>query len=334
MARRNRRDSEGFSLSFLDAISCGFGAVLLLLVLTKIYEPMTIERTQQDLEGLIARLQQELFEIRGETVILNRELESAREQVSESKVRLARLQGDLSRIQGRYDATKGDQSIPTEDEGELRAARQQLTEEMERLLADYRRPEDAPIGGIPVDSEYIVFVIDTSGSMQEFNWNLVRRKVSEVLDVYPQVKGMQIMNDNGLHMFQSFAGKWIPDTPSRRSAVLRALASWSPFSDSSPADGIQAAIATYADPDKKISIYVFGDDYSGQSVEAVADSVERMVPVGEDGERLVRIHAIGFPMRFDRSGNIQGSVVRFAALMRELAHRNGGTFVALTEDNY
>ena len=28
------------------------------------------------------------------------------------------------------------------------------------------RPADAPIGGIPVDSEYIIFVIDTSGSMQ------------------------------------------------------------------------------------------------------------------------------------------------------------------------
>ncbi|HKL62881.1 MAG TPA: hypothetical protein VJ883_05910, partial [Woeseiaceae bacterium] len=85
MARRRKRDAEGFSLSFLDAISCGFGAVLLLLVLTKIYEPQTIERTQQDLEALIARLEQELFDIRGETVVLNRELEDTKEQVSESK---------------------------------------------------------------------------------------------------------------------------------------------------------------------------------------------------------------------------------------------------------
>ena len=46
-----RRDMETFSLSFLDAITCGFGAVILLLVLIKIYEPMTIERSREDLDA-------------------------------------------------------------------------------------------------------------------------------------------------------------------------------------------------------------------------------------------------------------------------------------------
>ena len=333
MARRRKRDAEGFSLSFLDAISCGFGAVLLLLVLTKIYEPQTIERTQQELEALIARLEQELFDIRGETVVLNRELDDAKEQVSESKEKLARLYGDLSRIEGRYDATAGDVSIPTVDEGDLRAARQRLTEEMRRLNADYNRPEDAPVGGIPVDSEYIIFIIDTSGSMQEFSWNLARRKLTETLDLYPKVKGIQIMNDNGRYMFESFAGKWIPDTPSRRRAILTAMANWRPLSFSTPVNGIQTAIRTFAAPDKKVSLYVFGDEYTGQSVEAVADTVDRLNPEGPDGRRLVRIHAVGFPYRFGGPGNIQNSTIQFAALMRELTHRNGGTFVALVDDN-
>ena len=89
---KRRRKFETFSLSFLDVISCGFGAVILLLVLSKIYEPVIIEKTQADLEALIALLQQELFDIRGETAVLNRDLVSVREQTSTTKVTLARLQ--------------------------------------------------------------------------------------------------------------------------------------------------------------------------------------------------------------------------------------------------
>ena len=47
--RRRRRNVEAFSLSFLDCICCGFGAIILLLVLSKIYEPVIIEKTQDDL---------------------------------------------------------------------------------------------------------------------------------------------------------------------------------------------------------------------------------------------------------------------------------------------
>ena len=49
-----------------------------------------------------------------------------------------------------------------------------------------------------------------------------------------------------------------------------------------------------------------------------------------EGNRLVRIHAVGFPVLF-RQGGLNPNVVRFAALMRELAYRNDGTFVGLSE---
>jgi len=218
MAKR-RRNVEAFSLSFLDCICCGFGAIILLLVLSKIYEPVIIEKTQDDLESLIALLQQELFDIRGETTVINRELESVRSQTSTTKLKLARLQGELDTVRGQYAATQQD-SEATLDEGALRATRQRLTEEMRRLQPYYRSAEDDAVAGIPVDSEYVIFIVDTSGSMQQFNWDRAIRKLTETLDVYPQVKGMQIMNDNGAYMFQQYAGKWIPDTPGRRQAII------------------------------------------------------------------------------------------------------------------
>ena len=67
--RRRRRDSDPLSLSFLDAVCCGFGAIIMLLVLTKVGEPGAIEQASVDLRGLVAALQEELFEIRGETRI-------------------------------------------------------------------------------------------------------------------------------------------------------------------------------------------------------------------------------------------------------------------------
>ena len=329
---RRRRRLEAFSLSFLDCICCGFGAIILLLVLSKIYEPVIIEKTQDDLEQLIALLQQELFEIRGESAIINRDLESVQNQTSTTKLRLARLQGELNTVEGQYVAVQ-QESESTIDEGALERTKQRLTDEMRRLQPFFNRAADDAIAGIPVDSEYVIFIIDTSGSMQQFNWDRAVEKLNETLDVYPQVKGIQIMNDNGSYMFKQYAGKWIPDTPGRRQAIVSTMRNWRPFSDSNPVDGIIYAISTYWSPDKKISIYVFGDEFSGRSVESVVRQIDTVNREDEDGNRMVRIHAVGFPFFFEPGRQLSDTTRRYAQLMRILCARNGGTFVALSDPN-
>ena len=103
------------------------------------------------------------------------------------------------------------------------------------------------------------------------------------------------------------------------------------FSNSSPVEGITAAIRTFYDPDKKISLYVFGDEFTGQSIADVIDTVDRINVEDAEGNRLVRIHGVGFPVQFIRAEHLQTTGIRFATLMRELAYRNGGTFVALND---
>ena len=44
-----RRGIEEFSISFLDVICCGFGAVILLLMLTRPLEPILLENSEVDL---------------------------------------------------------------------------------------------------------------------------------------------------------------------------------------------------------------------------------------------------------------------------------------------
>ena len=124
--RDRSADTEGFSLSFLDVICCGFGAIILLLVLTKIGEPRALERVVEDLDGLVARLQLELEEIRGESRILERELVGRTEQLSEQREQVARLRGDLSDIRGEFEATRELSEIHEIIEGRLVAAVQPL----------------------------------------------------------------------------------------------------------------------------------------------------------------------------------------------------------------
>ncbi|HSQ69175.1 MAG TPA: hypothetical protein VLM41_03760 [Steroidobacteraceae bacterium] len=328
-SRLGRRDVEVFSMSFLDAICCGFGAVILLLVLTEVGEPVVFEKSRVDLEGQLLKLQQELNEILGTSEVLNRELEARRIQLSEEQRKIARLRGDLSAIRGRFDSSRKDAEVANQIEGQLVSAQQELTEEMKRVLgAQFRRKDDSPIGGVPVDSEYIIFIIDTSGSMANYAWPLMLRKMQEVLDVYPSVKGWQVMSDEGAYMFPTYRGRWLPDTPVQRKLVLERLRDWFPFSNSSPVEGIVEAIRTYYASGLKISLYVLGDEFTGSSIDSVVRSVDMINREDKSGRRRVRIHAIGFPVRPDAP---QYTSVRFATLMRILCERNGGTFVGLNE---
>ena len=318
-----RRNLEEIGLSFLDVICCGFGAIILLLMIVKTVEPILIEDPMVSREGLVQK-REELYEIRGQTRILKRQLTDEERQLTRELAELAKVERDINNILGRYHATEEEAEFQRQERLRLVKVKQALSAEMERLLGiDFVRATNT-IGGVTVDSEYIIFVIDTSGSMRTWAWHAVQRKVGEALDIYPRVKGIQIMNDMGDYMYPEYAGRWIPDTTDRRRDMLRRLAGWSVSSNSSPVEGIQEAISTYYARDRKISIYVFGDDFSGRSIERVVDTVDQLNRVVEDGSRRVRIHGVGFPVMVgDQSGN------RFAALMRELATRNDGTFVGL-----
>lgn len=328
--KHKRRQTEGFSLSFLDCICCGFGAIILMFVLSKFVEPVILETVQEDYQSILIRLEKELTEIRGETTMLNREMVSKQEQLSQEKVLIARLQGDLSKVEGEFKASRQDARVQNIIEEQLARAVQELTPEMKRLYKDQpRKLPDGSAGGIPIDSEYIIFIIDTSGSMQRYAWPSVMQKMRETLKVYPRVKGIQVMNDMGAYLFTHYHGQWIPDSPARRKAIISRLATWRTFSNSSPVEGITAAIRTFYDGRKRISLYVFGDDFSGDDMQSVLDTVDRLNRAGAGGKRRVRIHAVGFPVMIDGARGVNAAGIRFSALMRTLCHRNGGTFVGL-----
>ena len=79
------------------------------------------------------------------------------------------------------------------------------------------------------------------------------------------------MNDEGVYMFTSYAGKWIPDTPGappgdpRAAAQLERLQQLVARSKAS-----RPRSRRFWSADRKISIYVLGDEFTGDSVDDVA----------------------------------------------------------------
>ena len=328
--KRQRRASQEASISFLDVISCGFGAIVLLLVIARVGDPAALEEAENKLRATVKDYQERLFDVRGESVVLNEQLKSRKEQLSELTERVARLKAKLASVEKQ--SVQISQSEAREKQ-QLQLVMQVLSEEMERLLGPEFKQQNKLIGGIPVDSDYIIFVIDTSGSMQVAAWEKVKKEMINILDIYPDVKGLQVLNDMGQYMFSAYRGRWIPDSPEMRKNIVKTLNTWAPFSNSSPVEGINAAIQTFYKADRKISIYTLGDDFQGRSIRNIVKAIDRLNQAHRGADRLVRIHAIGFPVHFPPGGTPSASAIKFAALMRELSYNNGGTFIGLNSLN-
>ena len=147
MSKRSRREIDIFNMSFLDVVSCGVGAIILLLVIIQISEPRVIEQLAVDLTGMIERLELEIYSIRGETTVLNRDLTEKQEQLSNHREKLARLKGDLSSVRGEHHATQNEHDTQTIIENRLAEAQQSLSDEVKRLsAANIRRAPDSAIG--------------------------------------------------------------------------------------------------------------------------------------------------------------------------------------------
>lgn len=309
-----RKDFEIFNLSFLDIISCGFGAVVLLVLISN-----TAENQTSGSDDSAQSLLRQVIALETRVDALSLEVETLQNKSAARKAESANLEAasmELTRQLGQEDEEKkkldGDlQGLSLVEETLKRVSIKPATTKITR---------DEEVGGIPVDSDYVIFVVDISGSMRDI-WDRVSREILNVLSIHPKVKGFQILDDNGNELIGGYAGKWMPDTSGNRERAMKIFDIWAGASDSNPVDGIERALRTYGKAGRSMSIYVFGDDYTGKTYDDVIDNVTKLNTVG--GKHLAKIHGVGF--RSLRTTD------HFAILMRELSRRNGGTFLALKD---
>lgn len=314
--RRKRAGFDIFNLSFLDIISCGFGAVVLLVLISKF-----VDAPDPGVSENPAALLEEVLSVEARLAALEKQLAEENDALVSKQLLLDRMAAQSEAV-GRQVQTANERAQKlAEDVAGLEAVQQSL-DRLKRtsISAPNQVARDDEVGGIPVDSDHVIFIVDTSGSMQQI-WGRVVAEVENVIRIHPKIKGFQVLNDNGAHLLSAFTGRWIPDTPSYRKNTINLLKSWQSASNSSPVEGLEIALKRYVNPNTKVSIYIFGDEYSGSSYDPVINALFRLNTNRVTGDRLARVHAVGFISPF--------STGRFAVLMREVTRRNDGTFLAL-----
>lgn len=313
--KKRSKSFDIFNLSFLDIISCGFGAVIMLILISKPNEAIdTIsESVISNLVSIIIELENNIARTEGEI----EEKSNLHASVVKNNDSINQLIAENKRAVSSQENLK---SSIVEDIQGLSLVATTLKQASISTPNSKNQIRDEEVGGIPVDSDYVVFVIDTSGSMRQI-WPKVTAEIINVLNIHPKVEGFQILNDMGKSIISGYEGRWIPDTERRRKSVIALFQNWGDYSNSSPVEGIEVALRKYAKPDITTSIYVFGDDYTGPSYDPVIDKISNMNKITKDEKQLAKIHGIGFIS--------QGTTDRFGILMRELTKQNGGTFLSL-----
>lgn len=335
-----RRQTEIFSLSFLDCICCGFGAIILIFVIS------IGSRQREQLDVLLA-LQRALAEQAAAlTRIEAAQLDARREQqriaprLEEARRRQDSLQSMIDQLERSLQQEKKGQQALLVDLDELRkeiAARQRKPDHELKL----KEVPPAPVG-LPVGSNFLAFVVDTSGSMRDPNfgglWPVVIRTIETVLDAYPNVQGIQLIDGDGRFILGrrgSGTAGWLPDTPQTREAIKRTLRRYDQDTVSNPVPGIYNAMRFLYDKENagmRMGIFVFGDEFnSPQSADEVIRRLDELNPANDQGARAVTINAVGFPTTIRYQFSMGNTGLRFANLMRTVTYLHGGAFIALQD---
>ena len=316
--------TEDTSLSFLDVIACAFGAIVLLVLILPVgrfgvfaeEEPTQPDygellQTRRSLDDAIADLTEQI-EANSKT------LQVIRNQASSEQAQATRFEDAIKTTESQIEQVKSKAKEVENAAAEKRA--------VERELSQLKREED--YAGIPVDSEYVAIVLDTSSSMRSV-WTAVIREIRGVLDLYPELKGFQILSDQGEYLFPGTRGRWMPDSPIRRNQSLAKVTSWRAASASSPAKGIKQAVIDLYRPGEKMAVFIFGDDFSENvDLDAYIRDIEHIAKASGASKDTLRIHAFGFA----NPGGMVYSELRVSVLMRELTQRLNGAFLALPKN--
>jgi len=322
-----RRTTEVFTLSFLDALSCGFGAILLIFLLSigsgnaGVESPVD-ENTLEDLRKQLARLEAGIAD---KASLLDAAAESEDERRDRQKIlsKIRELESTLADLQQEYDARQANLSTS-----------EQAAAEAGRLLRSFPYENLPPIG-LPSGATHVAFVIDTSGSMRnQLTKQLhhgVIEQITELLDSLPEVESIQFLDTSGNYILGNRAAIWLPDTPGLRRQALRQVLNHNILSVSDPGPGIRTALRDLRPrlgPDDRMSLYMLGDDFRG-STQSFLLQLDRLNPRDpQTGRRPASISAVGFPTLNNpfRLGTPRGNT-RFANIMREAAEAHDGVLI-------
>ena len=186
-----RKPMNVFSLSFLDAMTCGFGAVILLFMIINTNIDLRREDTLVNLASEVDRMELKVLTGRKNLVELKEDLVRMIEQWAFLRDRREEIAEELQAMDAESDAIDEDQATRDDLIERLRAELEQLETETQRL-ADARETPQVQgdrlrsftgdgnrqyLTGLRMGGERAVILVDASGSMLDRTLvNIIRRR--------------------------------------------------------------------------------------------------------------------------------------------------------------
>ncbi|WP_295798505.1 vWA domain-containing protein [uncultured Microbulbifer sp.] len=224
MARRNRRFSTS-SLSFLDIMSCGFGAVALIFLIIKHGSDHEIEAEHEDLSAEVNLLEEEVQFGREHLVLARNTLDSTSDDLAKAQGLARRIMEQIEEVRGNIaevDSTTEEMDVARLQEKlkKLEQAKKKLEEENKKLGNNVRihvgDGDRQYLTGLRLGGDRILILLDSSASMlgdelikvirtrnmsdavkkDTEKWRRAKQTVSWLVSQFPQDSQYQIYTFN------------------------------------------------------------------------------------------------------------------------------------------
>lgn len=177
MARRHKRRFSTFNLSFLDIMSCGFGAVVLVFLIIDHSIVVESQELNVDLLSEVNMLEEDIRDGQENLVALRNSLETVDLDIVQAEGRATRVSDEIEEVEGLIAALIPEDVSEEEAVEQLKAEVQSLEEEVKRLreAAEEESGKSARsyvgdgnrqyLTGLNLGGKRIAILIDTSASM-------------------------------------------------------------------------------------------------------------------------------------------------------------------------
>jgi hypothetical protein len=171
---RKRRQTEIFSMSFLDCMSCGFGAVILFFMIINSHVNATTDSDTTPLMAETNRLEIEILEGRKNLALARNTKQKLETELDDADSQIAQIIALIQELQAELDKYDNDTLAKIERVEKLQSDIKSLEEEIKRLLA-LKKQQDA--AGLKLGGQRTLILVDRSASMLSDKLiNVLRRR--------------------------------------------------------------------------------------------------------------------------------------------------------------
>lgn len=358
-----RREFNVFSLSFLDCICCGFGAVILLFVLMNARASQSRDDLTKDLRGEVSKIEVEILRLEKEKVLARNSLDEVVEELVETQGLSREILDQIKQSKEELADQEGQTLATKEHVNQLKTDLLSLEEGIKRLKAgaETEDPGDAPLAffgdgsrqyltGLKLGGDRVLILVDGSSSMlaervidilrirnlppeeqgSAPKWVQTRRTVEWILSQLPMEGKFHVgvFAQNTESLLPDQTGWWDATDPGMRKAAADALMEEIPGGGTSLHNAFAYAAQMNPPPD---NILLLTD---GLPTMAVSPPAVRRTVSGKRRQAIFRDSVTRLP------GGVPVNTLLFymegdpmaAVSFWRLATQTGGSFLTVTED--